>query len=331
MMEKNTKRRHEVVVKKRPYEEIFTLLAIAGLSLGFISSGGYHQWLMGFILLYMIQGYVAWFIFSKCGQPFYGYAVTMAVGAFSTIVSSEMYGWPVWGGILLGGVLSSLLAAGLFVATSRARGFYVGMVSFLLVILFPSLIEALRDITGGRSGMSFLGLMGAIGYEGLLWLIFGVTLLIVGGLFLLLRSKVGQILTLIAENDELAKAVGLNTFKYKLIAYAVMGLLSGWGGGLYVNYIGSISSVDLGVIATIYITFIPIVGGTKVAFGPLIGTLFIRLIPEALAGIEKYLSIIFGAAFVLVMLGLRGGIGDNLMVYLSRVFQRLRRAPKGVS
>lgn len=299
-----------------------------GLSLTFILSGGYYKWLTGYVLLYLIQGYAAWFVFSKCGQPFYGYAVTMAVGAYATIVSSEVYGWPIWAGMLIGAILSSILAMGLFAATSRARGFYVGMVSFLLVILFPSLIEALPKITGGRSGMSFLGLTGDIGFDGLLWLILGVTLLVMAALFWLLRTKVGQVLILIAENDDLAKAVGLNTFKYKLLAYCITGLISGIGGGLYVNYIGSISSVDLGVLTTIYITFIPIVGGTKVAFGPLLGTLFIRLIPEALAGIERYLSIIFGAAFVFVMLSFRGGIGDNLIVYWARLTSGLRRSER---
>jgi len=315
-------------MKKRPVQEMLTLVAILLASFWFIKGGGYHKWFTGYVLLYLIQGYVAWFLFSKCGQPFYGYAVTMAIGAFSSIVSAEVYGWPLWGGILLGGLLSSVIASTLFVATSRARGFYVGMVSFMLVILFPSLIEALRDITGGRSGMSFRGLTGLIGLDGLLWLIVGFVIVAAGILFWLMRTKVGRIFTIIAENDDLAKAVGINTFKYKLLAYAIGGFVSGLGGGLYVNYIGSISSVDLGVITTIYITFIPIVGGSKVPFGPVIGTLFIRLIPEALADIERYLSIIFGAAFVFVMLGMRGGIGDNVVNYIGRVTNwiRLRRA-----
>ena len=311
-------------MKSRPYQEALTLVAIFLLSFLFIKGGGYHKWFTGYVLLYLIQGYVAWFIFSKCGQPFYGYAVTMAVGAFASIVSPVIYGWPLWGGILLGGFLSAVVAATLFVATSRARGFYVGMVSFLLVILFPSLIEALRDITGGRSGMSFSGLTKLIGLDGLLWLVLGVAIGVAGVFFWLLRTKLGRILTLISENDDLAKAVGINTFKYKLLAYVIGGFVSGIGGGLYVNYIGSISSVDISVITTIYITFIPIIGGSKVAFGPLLGTLFIRLVPEALADIERYLIIIFGAAFVFVMLGLRGGIGDNLASYTKKVTASVR-------
>jgi len=311
-------------MRRRPYEELLTLAAILLLSLLFILGGGYYRWFTGYVLLFLIQGYAAWFVFSKCGQPFYGYAVTMAIGAYGTVIPFLVFHWPLWSGMLLSAFLSSFAAMLLFVMTSRARGFYVGMVSFLLVILFPSLIEALRETTGGRSGVSLVGLKETIGLNGLLWLILGVTMLLVAFLFWLLRTKTGRILAVIAENDDLAKAVGINTFRYKLLAYGVTGLVSGIGGALYVNYIGGISSVDLGVITTIYITFIPIVGGTKVAFGPLLGTLFIRLVPEALAGIERYLSIIMGAAFVFVMLGLRGGIGDNLVEYGRRILSRRR-------
>jgi len=318
-------------MKNRPYQEVLTLVAIAAIGVLFILLGGYLQWLAGFILLYLIQGYVAWFLFSKCNQPFYGYAFTMAIGAYMTIVPTEVYGWPLWVALLAGGVMSSLAAGLLYVATSRARGFYVGMVSFLLTILFPSIVEALRDITGGRSGMSFGGLNKLLGYETTLWMLLGITLLVAGFLFWVLRTKTGRIFTSIAENDQLARSIGINTFKYKLLAFAIAGFISGIGGGLYVGYIGSISSIDLNVTVTLYITFIPIIGGTKVPYGPLLGTLFIKLVPEALSSIERYLDMIFGAIFVVVVIGLPGGIGNFLHKHVNRLcragWDRLR-APK---
>lgn len=306
-------------MRTRPSLELLTLAAIAGLSVSFIRQGGYPQWLTGYVLVYLIQGYVAWFLFSKCNQPFYGYAFTMAIGAYSTIVPTAVFGWPVWAGMVLGGFLSCAVASVLFVLTSRARGFYVGMVSFLLTILFPSLIEALRGFTGGRSGLSFRGLMGSIGFEGMLWLIVGVTLVVAGGLFWLLRTKTGRILTAVAQNDALAKAIGINTFRYKLLAFAIAGFISGIGGGLYVNYVGSISSIDLGVLQTIYITFIPILGGMHVPFGPVLGTLFIRVVPDAFGQVEMYLDMIFGAAFIIVVVGIPGGLGDFLYRHVARL------------
>lgn len=315
-------------MRRKAYKEIVTLLIMLLLPLYFIFTGGYYQWLAGYIYLYLIQGYVAWFLFFKCNQPFFGYSVTMGIGAFGTIVPVEVYGWPMLPAILLATLLSGILAVVIFVATSRAKGFYVGMVSFMLAIMLPKLIEALRDITGGRSGLSFYGLAGTLGYNTLSLLIVLVAVALVGFLFWLMRTKTGRILTIMAENDELAKAVGINTFNYKMLAYAISGLLSGLGGALYVNYTGSISSVDLNVFTTIKIVFIPIIGGSNVLYGPYLGTLFIRLLPETLASFERYLYIIFGLVFILVLVWLRGGIGSGVAWTMDKLSDILGRNEK---
>jgi branched-chain amino acid transport system permease protein len=160
-----------------------------------------------------------------------------------------------------------------------------------------------------------------IGYEMTLWLLLGVTLVVATFLFWLLRTKTGRALISIAENDQLARSIGLNTFRYKLLAFAISGFISGIGGGLYIAYVRSISSIDLNVTLTLYITFIPIIGGTRVPYGPLLGTLFIKLVPETLSSIERYLDMIFGATFVLVVVGLPGGIGNFLQQQVSKFYQ----------
>lgn len=301
------------------FKEIATLVVILVLPLYFLFQGGYTQWLTGYVYLFLIQGYVAWFLFFKCNQPFFGYSVTMGVGAFGTLVLTEIYGWPLWLSMLFSAILAGILASVIFLVTSRARGFYVSMVSFLLAIVFPKLIEALKNITGGRSGLSFSGLENTLGLSWLALLIVLVAVAIVALLFWLMRTEIGRIFTAMADNDELTQAVGINTFKYKVLAYVIAGLFSGFGGALYVNYTGFISSIDLNVFTTIYIVFIPIIGGSEVLYGPFLGTLFIRLVPELFTSVERYLSIIFGLIFILVVLGLRGGVGSTISRLLDTI------------
>lgn len=294
------------------YRELSTLVVLLGVGLFFFAAGGYWQWVMGYLYLYLIQGFVAWFLFFKCDQPFFGYSVTMAIGAYGTAVPVEMYGWQLVPSIFLGAGIASLAAVVIFVATSRARGFYVGMVSFLLAIMFPQLINALGGITGGRSGLTFTGLTRILGYQSTTLLVVLSATFFAGLLMMLMRTKVGKIFTTISENDDLTKAVGINTFKYKLLAYFISGLVSGLGGALYVNYTGAISSVDLGALTTIRIVFIPIVGGSGSVFGPFLGTLFIRLLPEAFRSVERFMTIFFGMAFLAVLIWLRGGLAGGI-------------------
>jgi branched-chain amino acid transport system permease protein len=246
----------------------------------------------------------------------------MAVGAYGTIMLTTYVE-----GFLLPSMLISAAAAGLigvvvFLATSRARGFYVSMASFLLAILFPKLIEAMQDITGGRSGLYFTGLGGIVGYKSLYLLVILMTALVAGFFFWLMSTRAGKILTLISENDPLTRAVGINTFHYKVLAYAVAGFISGIGGALYVNYTGFVSSVDIEVFTTVYIFFIPLIGGSRVFYGPILGALFVILVPELLVSVERYLRIFFGLIFILVIVLLPQGLAPGIRQVLARVGAR---------
>ena len=297
---------------KDRYEKIGTLLVLL-VPLLFAITGGYVQWVVGYLYLFLLQGYVAWFLFFRSGQPFFGYSVTMALGAYGTIILTEMFHWPLAASISISAVMSAVVGVIIFLSTSRAKGFYVSMASFLLAILFPKLIEALQPITGGRSGLYFDGIKAVISGNLYYVIIILSTVAIIGLIFWLMGTKVGKILTLISENDTLTQAVGINTFKYKVLAYAVAGLLSGFGGALYVNYSGFISSIDIEVFTSLYIVFIPLIGGSRIRYGPILGALFVILVPELLVPVERYLRIFFGVLFILVMVLLPDGITPNII------------------
>lgn len=307
---------------KDPFSYFLTLLVLL-VPAAFVYEGGYLQEISGHVLLFVIQGYVAWFLLYKSGQPFFGYSVTMSTGAYGTIVLTEIFHWPLLASMAAGCLMACLVGISIFLATCRAKGFYVGMASFLLAILFPKIIDALKPITGGRNGLYFTGLQDILGYGTYYLIVVLFTVLIVGFLFWLMTTRTGQILTLIAENDQLAQTVGINTFVYKAAAYGIMGLLSGLGGALYVNYTGFISSVDIEVFTTVYIYFIPLLGGASVCYGPLIGTLIVILVPDLFSEVERYQRILFGLMFILVLVFLPGGVGPRLESILTGLFKRL--------
>ena len=281
--------------------------------------GGYTQWVTGYLYLFIIQGYVAWLLFFKTGQSFYGYSATMALGAYTCVVLQRFLNVPSILQIVLGALFSSLLAIVFFLCTSRAKGFYAGIASFLLAILFPKLIEALYPITGGRSGVQFYGLSLLLGPSNFFLIVVLTTTVIVALIFWLINIRVGKIFTLISENEDLAQATGLNTFNFKLLAYAIAGFISGLGGALYINYTNSISSIDINVFTSVSIFFMPLLGGKRSIYGPAIGALFYILVPELFSSVERYMDILYGLAYVLIMIFLP----DGIIVGLGRVINKL--------
>jgi len=304
-------------VKDR-YEKIGTI-AVLLIPLLFVFRGGYLQEVTGYVYLFLIQGYAAWFLFFRSGQPFFGYSVTMALGAYGTIVLTEIYKWPLFASMFISSVGAAVIGVIMFLSTSRARGFYVSMASFLLAILFPKLIEALQPITGGRSGLYFSGISAIVGYKTLYLVIIFLTAVITAFFFWIMGTKTGKVLTLISENDRLTQAVGINTYRYKILAYIIAGFISGFGGCLYVNYTGFISSVDIEVFTTLYIFFIPLIGGSKVFYGPILGALFVILVPELLVPVERYFRIFFGLIFILVIVLLPEGLAPNIQKLLGKI------------
>lgn len=292
-------------------KEILTIVILL-LPLLFVLPGGYLQRVTGYVFLYLIQGYIAWFLLFRSGQFFFGYSVTMALGAYCTIVLTEVYKWPVLTSMAVGTLAAGLVGVGVFFATIKARGFYVGMTSFLLAVLFPKIIEGLRPITGGQTGIFFTGLEGVISRQTLYLIIVLATVGIVAWLFWFMKTKTGAILTAISENDRLTQALGINTTKYKALAYAIACLFSGFGGALYVNYTGNISSTDISLFTAVYIYFIPLLGGRSVPYGPLIGTAIIILGPELFVAAERYMNIILGTIFALIVIFLPNGVGPSL-------------------
>lgn len=311
---------------KDHYKEIATVVVLL-IPLSFVSWGGYLQQVTGYLYLFVLQGYVAWFLLFRSGQFFFGYSVTMAMGAYGTIVLTEIYKWPLLASILVGSGMATLISVGIFLGTCRARGFYVGMTSFLLALLFPMVVEGTRDISGGRSGIYFTGTDFPVRPDVLYLLIVFFTALIVGGLFAFMRTKTGNILTLISENDDLTQTVGINTMKYKALSYTIAGFLSGFGGALYVIYNGFISSVDVDAFTTLYIYFIPLLGGRKISYGPLIGALIVIIGPEFLLSVERYLRMIMGTVFILVIVFLPDGLGPSMERVLKKIVSRFRIAP----
>ena len=304
---------------KGHYEKIGTI-GVLLVPLLFVLRGGYLQEVTGYVYLFLIQGYVAWFLFFKSGQPFFGYSVTMAIGAYGTIVLTEIFKWPILEAMMVSAAFAPVVGVMLFLSTIRAKGFYVSMTSFLLAIMFPQLINALQDITGGRSGLYFSGMTAFMSYKSLYIIVILMTVIVAVFFLWVMGTRIGKILTLISENDRLTQAVGINTFRYKLLAYAIACFISGLGGALYVNYTGFISSIDIEVFTTLYIFFIPLIGGSSVFFGPVLGALFVILVPELLVPVERYYRIFFGLIFILVIVLLPEGLAPNLR----RLFGRIR-------
>ena len=126
----------------------------------------------------------------------------------------------------------------------------------------------------------------------------------------LLDSPVGHAFLAIRENEELAQAAGIPTFRFKLIAFVIGMVFTGVAGSVYARYVHFVDPTALSFYYTVTVVSMVLVGGQGSIVGTVLGALVFTLLPEYLRVAEQARLVIFGAflmvAIVFLPEGFRG-------------------------
>ena len=132
----------------------------------------------------------------------------------------------------------------------------------------------------------------------------------------LTRSRFGARLAAIRENEDAARALGIDTFREKVKVLALSGALCGAGGSFYAQYYLYIDpSVAFGVDKSVEMLLVTMIGGAGTVYGPLIGSFLLTLVGEwtrAITDAQGLSLIIYGALLVLIIGFLPNGLVDVL-------------------
>ena len=143
------------------------------------------------------------------------------------------------------------------------------------------------------------------------------------------QSRFGAWLVAVRENEEAAKAVGVNTRRVKLAAMTISAAITAAGGAFYAQYFLFVDSgIAYGPWISIEALLAPIVGGIGTAFGPLLGALVVKMLGELtklVTGDAPGLDlVIYGGVLILIVAFAPQGIA-GLIADLRLRFARLRR------
>ncbi len=259
-----------------------------------------------------------------------GHALYIGIGAYATTYLAQTIGLTPWIGMFLGGFIAVAIA--LFLGFLGFRFGLRGVYFVIMTIAFAELarlavshIEALGSFTGifldfNPSFYNFQ-FRGNIPYY-YIALGFMVASLIV--VRIIEVSKVGRFIVAIREDEEAAQALGVNTFKYNMIAIAISAFMTSLAGAFYANYIFYLHPNSLfGMSLSIELILRPIVGGLGTLFGPVIGSIILTPLSEisrayfAKGGLEGLHLILYGVLTILVVLFMPKGI----IVYVRRLLR----------
>jgi branched-chain amino acid transport system permease protein len=257
------------------------------------------------------------------GQFSLGHAGFMAVGAYvSAMITLGLRSWPVQvvfpGALAAGGLAAALAGLAVGVPSLRLRGDYLAIVTLGFGEIIRVILQNTEAVGAAR------GLEGIPPHSNLFW-VFGaaaVTIYVVG---CLVRSTYGRGFLAVRDDEIAAEAMGIDTTKYKVLAFAIGAFFAGIAGGLYAHFKQYINPEGFNFLKSVEVVIIVILGGMGSTAGVVVAAIALTLLNEVLREFEVYRMIVFSLLLILLMIlrpkGLLGDLG-----WVARLWKRRRGA-----
>lgn len=253
------------------------------------------------VSLNLVNGYT--------GQFSLGHAGFMAVGAYLSAAVSVFLGPKLLGpdaGIfaqsllffaaLIGGGLSAAVAGLLVgVPSLRLKGDYLALVTLGFGEIIRVIFQNFEPLGGA------LGLNGIPPYTSIFWVLAFVALTIFI-VVCLVHSTYGRGFVATHDDEIASEAVGLNTTRYKIVAFVIAAFFAGTAGGLYGHFKLTITPTGFDFTKSIEIVVMVILGGMGNTLGVILAAILLTLLPELLRPIAEYRMVIYSLLLILLML-----------------------------
>lgn len=238
------------------------------------------------------------------GQFSLGHAGFMAIGAYtSAYVSSLIVGtsegfiatalFPVI--LLSGGVMASLFGLLVGIPSFRVKGDYLAITTLGFGEIIRVVIQNL-DFLGGARGFTSIPRI-----SNTFW-VFSTVALVLFVISNIVRSTWGKGFLAISEDEISAEAMGINSARYKVTAFATGAFFAGVAGALYAHFVTYINPSQFGFIRSIEIVVMVILGGMHNIAGVVIAAVVLTILPEALRPVAEYRMVLYSLLLVVIML-----------------------------
>ncbi len=260
------------------------------------------------------------------GQISLGHAGFLGIGAYASAILTGTFGWPAPLALAAGAAASGLLAFAVARPILRLRGHYLAMATLGLGVIVSIVANTERELTGGPDGMaveplSFAGFV-VEGEAAWYWLALVLLAATVWLTINLVDSPLGRGLRAVHGSEVAARACGVDTDRYKVIAFTVSAVYASVVGSLGAHYVGFITPADAGFMRSVeYVTMV-VLGGMASTFGAVVGAVILTALPQLLSSFQDYEHLVFGLILMLTMIFLPRGVVPSC----AALFRR-RRAP----
>lgn len=237
----------------------------------------------------------------------FGHAAFYGIGAYTAAILATRYAFPFWLTFPVAGIAAGLVGLAIALPTLRLKGIFLALITIGFQEIVYLLILNWTSLTRGPMGIPGIPPPAITSYS------FGgnrdyyylILLLNAGTLFLVARiagSRVGRAFVAIREDEVAAQAVGIPVSHMKVLSFVIATTMAGVAGAFFAHHARFVSADSFRLDETFVILTMLIVGGMGTLTGPVIGAVFLAILPEVSRFLAQYREIVYGAILVLVIL-----------------------------
>jgi len=238
------------------------------------------------------------------GQLSLGHAGFMAVGAYAAVIMTQFLGQPFAVGIIVACAAAAVAGFIIGVPTLRLRGDYLAIAT----LAFGEIIRVVLmniDYVNGPAGI--VGISKLTTWPLLYWSMILTILVVVN----LINSSYGRAIVSVREDEVAAELMGVNTTKYKVIAFVIGAAFAGLAGALYAHFFYIIKPETFNFLKSFDILVMVVLGGLGSTTGAIIAAIFITVLTAALQSFPAIRMILYALILIIVMIYRPQGLMGN--------------------
>jgi branched-chain amino acid transport system permease protein len=304
------------------------------IALPFVYSQKYVMHIVSLAMIFAVAALALQLLLGFAGLLSIGQAAFLGIGAYTSALLTTELAMPFELGFLAAGLVAGIASLTL-VPITRLRGVYLAVATLGFTIIVHLVILNEEWLTGGSFGLlripwPSLGPWSLRGEVPTYYLCLAVLVLTFIALHRLIPSRFGRALQAIMQDEDAARASGINVTYYKSQAFVVAAVITGFAGSLFAHHAHYLNPNDFTFWKSIEILIMVAVGGIGSFAGAVVGAFVVVLLPEYLRAVDEFRMVIFGGLLIMFMgLGHSGIAG--LAAAIARWMLRLRGGPAAAS
>jgi branched-chain amino acid transport system permease protein len=299
----------------RTGEKVRVAMVIALLIAAPLMLQDYYLAELGLLLVYAIAGIGLMILTGHSGQVSFGHAAFLGIGAYTHSILM-LHGVPFSLSVLITVLFTGVIGMVIGRSASKMHGFYLAIATLAFGILIETVFGGWSELTGGHSGLAVpdlkvLGMPLTQAWQQY-YLDLVLALFVIWGASNLFRTPTGRSFVAVRDSELSARCLGVNVEWVKIQAFGVSAAIASLAGALLAHHLTYLVPEVFGVLESLKMLLMIVVGGLGSILGAVLGAIFISILPVALSFLKDVLPpsvgqqaglepLLFGLIIVLVI------------------------------